>query len=337
MKAPVFLLCIVLVSVGVVLKAQVSDFAHVDFRKADSVAALYPNHSLHDLRSLALKLTSPLPTDVEKFRAIYMWTCNNIENDYELYLKNKFERERLTTLEDLKAWNAKFNPTVFDALLNKHRTVCTGYAHLLRELCLRANLTCVIVDGYGRTAVANIGGKGIPNHSWSAVKFNGKWYLCDATWSSGAIDTEQGNFVKKYDASYFLAEPSLFVRNHYPLDSSWMLLKNKPTLAEFLNRPLTYTGIYSYEINQLSPETYRITALKGQPVLFQFKTNGEAPIRSVQLNISRAGNLRVAHPKPYLTSEGLYSVQHTFTSKGAYQVQVLLNAAYAFSYAVEIH
>lgn len=334
MKRYVFLFYFAFIA-PVVLKAQISDFAHIDFRKADSVAAAYPNHSLFDLRSLALKLTRPLHTDVEKFRALYVWTCINIESDYYLYLKNEHARRNLTTPQELNAWNMKLNPIVFDVLLNKHRTVCTGYAYLLRELCLHANLTSVIVDGYGRTAQANLGGKGIPNHSWSAVKLKGKWYLCDATWSSGAINAENGSFVKKFDGAYFLADPSLFVRNHYPLDSSWMLLHHKPTLAEFLNRPLTYTGIYPYEIHQLSPETYRITAVKGQPVSFQFKTNGYAPINSVQLNIMRSGNVRVVNPKPYHPSSGLYSVQHTFSAKGTYFVQVLLNGALAFSYTVE--
>jgi hypothetical protein len=53
---------VVIFSVG--LRAQ------ADYTKADSVAALYPNYSLKDLKSLANKLTKPLSTDVEKFRAI---------------------------------------------------------------------------------------------------------------------------------------------------------------------------------------------------------------------------------------------------------------------------
>jgi transglutaminase/protease-like cytokinesis protein 3 len=90
-------------------------------------------------------------------------------------------------------------------------------------------------DGYGRTAQSNIRGEGIANHSWSAVQLNRIWYLCDATRSSGAVDVAQSRFMRNFNDCYFLADPDLFVRNHYPLDSSWMLLAKKPTLHDFLN------------------------------------------------------------------------------------------------------
>jgi transglutaminase/protease-like cytokinesis protein 3 len=176
---------------------QVEDFTNIDFRKADSIARLYPNHSLDDLRSLAVKLTVPLPTDVEKFRAIYTWTCLNIANDYVLFDKNRRMREKFkNNPEELKSWNKGFSRTVFETLRKKKRTVCTGYAYLLRELASHVGISCVIVDGYGRNAIANISGSGSVNHSWTAVHLDNKWYLCDATWSSGAMDMEQKDFVK---------------------------------------------------------------------------------------------------------------------------------------------
>lgn len=314
--------------------AQVEDFANTDFRKADSVARLYPNHSLHNLKVLSGKLTKPLAIEEEKFRAIYRWVCSNIGNDYTLFRKNKYKREELKDPEALKKWNIKINKEVFETLLKKHTTVCTGYAYLVKELAHHAGIPCEIIDGYGRTAEANIGGPGIPNHSWNAVQLHNKWYLCDATWSSGAIDTQKAMFVKKYNDSYFLLEPSLFVRNHYPLDSAWMLLDDKPTLETFLNRPLVYSAIFPNKIDQLLPDTFAITAFKGEPVSFRFAKKTAHPIEKVELNIN--GKEYSIHPRFYLDTNGLYRIDHTFTSKGRYVVHVLLDSEYAFTYTVKV-
>jgi hypothetical protein len=314
------------------LQAQIEDFGKTDFTKADSIARLYPHHSLQDLRILSDKLTKSLPTAEEKFRAIYKWVCINIENDYALYKQNKQKRETLKDPEALKKWDKKIGKVVFETLLKKHSTVCTGYAYVVRELAYHAGLPCKIIHGYGRTVEANIGGPGIPNHSWNAIQLYNKWYLCDATWSSGAIDPEKAMFVTKYNDAYFLADPSLFVRNHYPLDSAWMLLDHKPTLTAFLNRPLIYSILFQYKIDQLIPETFNITASKGETVSFQFSRDMEHPFEKVELNIKG----KSYHHQSYLTSNGLYAVDHRFAWKGTYVVHILLDSNYAFTYTVKV-
>jgi hypothetical protein len=318
------------------LHAQLSDFANTDFKKADSIARLYPNHSLRNLNDLANKLTTPLTTEVEKFRAIYTWTSLNIENDYELYIKNKRNREKMQDPDALQKWNTKLNGIVFERLLKKHRTVCTGYAYLIKEMASVAGLSCEIVNGYGRTAQANIGGPGFVNHSWNAIQLNNKWYLCDATWSSGSVDTQERMFVKKYNDCYFLLEPTLFIRNHYPVDTTWMLFESKLTLPEFLNRPLVYNGIFQYKITQLLPETFNITADKGQPVSFQFTKDGEKVIEKVELLIKGPGAPYSVYPQLHQHISGLSSADHTFTAKGKHVVHILFNDEYAFTYTVYV-
>ncbi len=331
MKASALLSWVLLISAS--LQAQLADFNEINFSKADSIAALYPKHSLRDLKSLADKLTIPLSTEVEKFRVIYVWVCANIENDYKLFMMVKHQREKLNDHpKEMSEWNKKIAKQVFDKLLQHQKTICTGYAYLIRELATHAGLSCVIVDGYGRTAQANIGGQGIANHSWNAVLINNKWYLCDVTWSSGAI--QLGRFVKKFDESYFLAGPSLFVRNHYPLDTTWVLLRDKPTLHEFLNRPLVYSSLYRYKISQLFPETFSVSVDKGKVVSFQFKKDSDEDIEKIELNVDGI-DTPVATP-PVKNSKGLYCINYTFASKGVHVVHVLLNSSYAFSYAVRV-
>jgi hypothetical protein len=328
---------IVLITVigSVPLYARTLDFAVTDFSKADSIAALYPRHSLRDLRALADKLTRPLSTDVDKFRSIYTWVCTNIANDYALYLKNERQRRKYTEPLARKAWNREFSARVFEKLLHEHKTVCTGYAYLVKELAYHAGIKCIVVDGYGRTAQSNIRGEGIANHSWNAVCLNGKWYLCDATWSSGAIDARTGSFVKKYDAAYFLMDPALFVRNHYPLDPAWTLLDEKLTLQEFLNRPLIYSSIFQYNIQKLLPEAFDVTIPKSGTLSFQFAMeNGKQP-ETVSIQIKGNDSLDMLYPEVYRDA-GILCFDHTFRSKGTYVVHILFNGSYACTYTVQV-
>jgi transglutaminase/protease-like cytokinesis protein 3 len=202
--------------------AQVSDFKGIDFGRADSVARLYPNYPLTNLPDLAYKLTHEFTHNEEKFRAIFTWVCLNVRNDYALYLINKQHREQCKTETELKAWYKEFTKTIYRELLINRKTICTGYAYLIRELALASGLECVIVDGYGRTPGSKLNKK-FPNHNWNAVKLKGKWYLCDATWASGKVDSESKQFVNRYNDSFFLTDPKIFNRNHYPLDQKWKL------------------------------------------------------------------------------------------------------------------
>ncbi|HOX82974.1 MAG TPA: transglutaminase domain-containing protein [Chryseolinea sp.] len=329
-----YLLTLVIIVFASGIHAQNVSSEQNDFRKADSVAALYPDHSLQNLKTLADKLTLPLSTEVEKFRAIYFWISHNIENDYEYYVKNKKTREKLNdNPEALKEWNRKFSVQVFNKLLKEHKTVCTGYAYLMKELAHHAGLSAVIVDGYGRTAQSNIGGPGYANHSWNAIQINGQWFLCDATWSSGAINMQEGSFVKQFDDAYFMANPSLFVLNHYPLDSSWMLLKDKPTLDQFLNGPLIYSNIHRYHVYPQWPKAFNVSTPKDKMFLFRMSKDNYRTFEKTTLQV----NGSTISPRTYLDDGGSECIEYVFHNKGKYVVHVLLDERYVVSYNVTVH
>ena len=98
------------------LRAQMMGISSDEFAKADSIAELYPHHSLKDMRLLSTKLTESLKTEEGKFRAIYKWVCSNIDNDFDLFYKNKRQREKLSG-EDLTKWNKEFTPHVFKVMV----------------------------------------------------------------------------------------------------------------------------------------------------------------------------------------------------------------------------
>ena len=158
--------------------AQRSDFNHIDFKKADSIADYYKDASLRNLPVLTHNLTTSLETDVEKFRAIYTWISTNIANDYSSYVKISTKRKRFA--KDRQAfldWNTSITPKVFKNLLEDRKTACTGYAYLVKEMANLAGFECNIIDGYGRTPTLLLEEDSAPNHSWNNIKINEKWYL----------------------------------------------------------------------------------------------------------------------------------------------------------------
>ena len=314
---------------------QLSDFNETDFKKADSIAELYPRHPLQDLKVLSDKLTRPLSTDVEKFRAIFKWVCLNVESDYALFVENKNMRRKLRG-EKLTAWEKKFSVRVFNIMTAQHRTICTGYAYLVKELAFHAELNCRIVDGYSRHARTNIGGSGVVNHSWNAVELQGKWYLCDPTWSSGTIEGERQTFVKKFENAYFLSEPRLFARNHYPLDSQWIRTKVKPSLQAFLDAPLVYSTSFRYGVEPLAPTSFSIDVSRGGVVFFQFTKDSGMEFSNVALYVEnfKTNDAFTKQEKGCGTS---YSVEHKFFQKGKYAVHIVVDGSHVLSYDVRVN
>lgn len=341
--------CFLWISVSV--HAQLTDIRHINFHRADSVADAYFGEPVTDLPALSQKLTRPFIRDEEKFRAIYKWVCNNIEFDYEVFRINREKRDKYDTPEALQAWNKKLTPVVFRNLILEKKTVCTGYAWLVQQLSVYSNITCVIVDGYGRNATANIRANGKPNHSWNVVKLNNKWYVCDPTWASGAYDADREMFIKKYDDSYFLTDPKVFIRNHFPVDSRWTLLEpedsefengdlkrvansTSPTLKEFLNGPLVYSSAYRHNITSLYPETFDISVSRNEAVNFRF--GSDQVIEQIELAVHGPKKIEIVESKFSKNDEGLYCLNHSFTKKGRYIVHMKVNKSYAFTYTITV-
>ena len=315
--------------------AQKSDFKTVDFQKADSVASYYKGHDLTNLPVLSYKLSSPLTTDVEKFRAIHSWVSNNIANDVEDYRINKKKREKFhDDPAALQEWNEKFREKVFAKLLKEKKTICTGYAYLIAELSGMAGISAQIIDGYGRTVTTSLEGKPIPNHSWNAVKLEGKWYLCDATWSSGGISLEKREFMPGYNDGYFLAEPGLFALNHYPVDTAWLLTDPKISFEDFMNSPLVYKYAFSNQIKPVQPTGMNIRLSQGKPVEFVFELGNAAVADQISIEINRGNYVKVM--EPILEKVGQrYNFSFQPGLKGKFDLHVKVGEEYVISYNVE--
>ncbi|WP_185783446.1 transglutaminase domain-containing protein [Croceivirga lutea] len=331
-------LFLILLNLHSIMYAQHEEKTNTVFARADSIAATYEASAIENLPVLVHNLTANLASKKEKFRAIYMWVSTHIKNDYYAYERVKKNHQKFS--EDTTAflkWNSK---QFFKALRNirKHQKAsCTGYAYLIQHMAQLANIECVIVNGYGKTATTLTYENSLPNHSWNAVFLENKWYLCDATWSAGKVVFDEGlpRFEFDYNDGFFLAEPSQFALNHYPLKKDWLLLNEPLSFEDFVERPLVYNYAFQFGISPIKPLKMHNNIKFGTP--FKIKLNTRESIKyDLQLRIFKNGNSTTANPKITVINDEI-SITHTFLKTGLYDIHLLYNEKPIVTYVLEVY
>jgi len=212
--------------------------------------------------------------------------------------------------------------------------MCTGYAYLIKELAFLADIECKIIDGYGRTFNTNVDDLETLNHSWNAVKLNNKWYLCDATWSSGYMN-ENYAFVKDYNDGYFLTNPILFSKNHFPIQKEWLLNVETTSLA-FVESPIIYGETFKYKIITMTPSKMNLKVLKNQEVGFKFKALKNIPKNKVSL-IYYLGNTEYSfNIYNFKDEKGIVTFKNKFKQKGFYDVHLKIEDDIVATYTIKV-
>lgn len=318
--------------------AQPSDFKHINFEKADNIAESLGKESLKDLPVLVFKLTNELNTDVEKFRAIYTWLSLNIKSDHGSQLLNLKKRKKFQNDSvALDEWNTKFKNKSFKKLLRYKKTICTGYAYLLQELSVLAGLKCKMVHGYGRTVTSNIGELSQPNHSWNVIWLNNKWYLADPTWSSGYVNLEEGVFVTLYNDGYFLAEPELFIKSHYPLEKEWILMgENAPIIQEFIDGPLVYGSTFKHAVLPLNPLLMKNEVAKGEVISFRFNLPKKKESSKINLIIDSGSTQSEVADYTYNQEGEIIEFQYLFNKRGLFDIHLEIDKEIVTTHTVKV-
>ena len=318
--------------------AQRSDFAKVNFHKADSIALEYKNEGLYNLPLLSHNLTSSLSTDVEKFRAIFKWVSSNISNDYGLFEINQRKRQRYKNDSlKLEEWNGKFRKKSFKKLLRKQRTICSGYAYLVKKLSDLSQIECQIIQGFAKTSTIDVSTLDMPNHAWNAVKLNGKWYLCDPTWASGTPHPETNKFEFNYNDGFFLASPELFAINHFPVEQKWLLLENNnPTYQDFLDAPIIYGKTYSNLNAYSQPQTLFNTVNKYQKVTFKCELSKTIDVKDVKLMLDNGSSSKTIHPENTTINHQTLTIEYSFDRTGIYDVHLMIGTDLISSHTFEV-
>jgi transglutaminase/protease-like cytokinesis protein 3 len=110
----------------------------------------------------------------------------------------------------------------------------------------KSKLGCGYVwSGYGQKLTET-------DHEYNLVKIDGNWYAIDATWGAGHIVGK--SYVKEFNEFYFLTNPELLIKSHFPEEEKWQLTKKRYTLADFERWPLVYDNFYKYGFTKFLPE-----------------------------------------------------------------------------------
>jgi transglutaminase/protease-like cytokinesis protein 3 len=319
------------------IEAQISDFKNVKFKNADEIAHAYKGNDLSNLPQLAHNLTDNLQSDVEKFRAIYTWVSTNIEGDYYGFKKNSAKRSKHQNDSlELDKWNKTYSSQVFKKLKKEKKTICTGYAYLVKSLANFANINCEIIDGFGRNESSEASKLKFPNHSWNAVQLNNKWYLCDATWSSGAYNLNTFTFEFDYNDGYFLADPELFAKNHFPDEVSWLLKDEKANLSDFLRAPIVYDYAFKYAVFPIEPNNMYLELEKNQEAKFILKDLKNIDLSSIFLQINYGTRMEYCKPIIERLENGSIKIKYTFTKLGSYDFHINLGTHTICTYVVKV-
>ena len=318
--------------------AQRRDFPNSNFGKADRIAKQLHGASLKNLPVLVHKLTNKLDKDEEKFRAMYTWICTNIRNDYYAYLRTTKKRKKLANDSlALANWNNSFIPKVIEKLIRDKETACTGYAFLMKEMSSLAGIPCEIVSGYGRTPNMDLDLQSPPNHSWNAVKLQEKWYLCDPTWSAGVTNFATGKpvFQQEYYDGYFLSDPRIFVKNHYPLDAKWALLKELPSFQEFLEGPVVYKDAAALDILPVFPTEMNLNTIKKKAVEFVVECPNVDSSLPIDLLLGQGNSLTPVLPTQRKDGP-VYVLSYPFPKKGSYDIHLRWDKKVFATYTIRV-
>ena len=226
-----FLLFLILIYVN----SFSQDFLKTDFISIDGYAIKTPAAKTKNLDTLAHYLVIPAKNDVEKARSIFRWVAENISYDFDAYLSGNIPPQNASDI------------------LKCRKGVCAGYASLYKALCDRAGLECEIIIGYAK-GYSYKSGSVVPgtNHAWNAIKLNGKWYLMDATWSSGRKSDHNKITRDEFEEFYFCPDPADFIYSHFPEEEKWQLLDKPVTREDFFNLINPYTQFFYSDISDLN-------------------------------------------------------------------------------------
>lgn len=136
----------------------------------------------------------PTMTDAEKFAVVYSRIAKKINQydtsvhgdtyskEHAIYQGERFNKARNLSQGLIEQKGFDLNTNLPDTTI-ANRTVCAGYADILKNALDLVGVQSVIdggYAGYNKTTKKMFGG-----HEWNKVKIDGKWYYADLTWDSG--------------------------------------------------------------------------------------------------------------------------------------------------------
>jgi len=218
------------------------------------------------LHSLSEKLLLGAGTDKQKVTAIFRWITDNINynSSPQRTINPPITAEEEGPLKPL-------HERVAEMVIKRRKAFCDGFARLFTALCDKAGIQSIIICGYAPGGYTRQPARFGVNHYWNAVLLEGRWQLLDATWASGYINARTGEFIREFNSRYFLADPAVFILDHFPDDPRWTLLPGNHLPEEFRKSPFRQKAFGKYGFRAYSPGTGIINASVGDTIVLELE------------------------------------------------------------------
>jgi len=129
-----------------------------------------------------------------------------------------------------------------------------------------------LVGGYGKEVVAASVENLQPEHAWNLILVDGTWVPVDATWAAGQVDSNTGEFVKKFDPFWWLCPPERFIHTHLPVMDlrmdpvAWTGVSQVPSLESFKNGLGLNGDFFASNLVLMNHDKGRLDVEKGQEI-----------------------------------------------------------------------
>lgn len=150
------------------------------------------------VKSMSNQIVGGETDDYTKIFLLHKWVAENIYYDYDAYLSGSYR-------------SGKYDSAT---VLADKRSVCEGYANLLRDLILAQGIPCMKASTYSLGVSTNGGSYAVKadeantetsNHAHVEAWVDGHWVIMDATWDSnnkyenGSYNTDAPNGFYYFD------------------------------------------------------------------------------------------------------------------------------------------
>ncbi|MES2514261.1 MAG: transglutaminase domain-containing protein [Bacteroidota bacterium] len=210
----------------------------------------------------------------DRARAYYTWLALNIEFDEDYR-----ESIGFSLINDIRSPNV-ISQRIFNALQAK-KSAGEGTANLMSEFCQASNIPCFTVSGYVRRPDGNISNM---SFVWNVLYVDSVWMQVDASLVHGYLDLNH-KFVRYPMPAFFGISPEDFLKDHFPYDRMWQLLKYPCERTEFEHRTYSFVNkaIYNFEDSLKSYQAKTMRERKKVDAIRYFNDQANLPLSNQDL------------------------------------------------------
>ena len=229
------------------------------------------NSSYDAISALASEIKASHATKEARAKAAFNWVANTIRYDINEYEHINFTGTiRYDSEAALNKALRAIDLKIINRTWQQKASVCEGYALLFKELCDLMDIECIIIKGFTKTQPKEIGAnRNAPDHTWNAIKIDGKWKLVDTTWAAGYF-TFNG-WTKAFNEDFYDIKPERAILTHFPQDSRWQLLEKTISKKTFFTFPVYYSHLFFYDVALVHPKK-GVLKQDNNTITLRFKT-----------------------------------------------------------------